>query len=517
MDQEIRPEVATFDTKVTKDHLESHRFERFSTWKSLTRAVSKLIKKVRSVTKTPNSGSINDEGSQATTTIIKAAQQDVFKKELQCLAKGEQIQKQSPLRKLSPFVDEDGLLRVGGRTSSADISFDEKHPLIIPKSHISTLLVRHYHEQVAHQGRHFTEGAVRSAGLWLIGGKRLVSSVIHKCVMCKRLRGKLEEQKMSDLPSDRLSVEPPFTHVGLDVFGPWTVTSRRTRGGHAENKRWAVIFTCLSTRAVHIEVIETMTTSSFINSLRRFTAIRGPIKTLRSDRGTNFIGACKELNLNTDDPELKTYLQDNKCTWTFNPPHSSHMGGVWERMIGIARRILDALLLKVNTSYLTHEVLATLMAEVTAIMNSRPLVPISSDPEAPAVLTPSMLLTQKMDTLSAPAGDFDVDDLSNKHWKRVQALADAFWRRWRSEYLTTLQPRKKWHSEKRDLQVGDVVLLKDSQVRRTEWPTGLVVKTMPSQDDRVRKVEVKIVKQGTPKVYLRPISEVIFLFHNDNV
>ena len=177
--------------------------------------------------------------------------------------------------------------------------------------------------------------------------------------------------------------------------------------------------------------------------------------------------------------------------------------------------VVDKIILQTNTSHLTHEILTTLMAEVTAIMNSRPLVPVSSDPEAPAVLTPSMLLTQKADTLSAPIGDFDANDLSNKHWKRVQGLADAFWKRWRHEYLTTLQPRKKWHSERRNLQVGDVVLLKDSQVKRTEWPTGLVVKTVPGQDARVRKVEVKVVKQGTPKVYLRPISEVILLFHKD--
>lgn len=137
-------------------------------------------------------------------------------------------------------------------------------------------------------------------------------------------------------------------------------------------------------------------------------------------------------------------------------------------MIGIARCILDALLLKASTSHLTHEVLITLMAEVTAIMNSRSLVPVSSDPDAPAVLTPSMLLTQKADILSAPEGDFDVKDLSIKHWKQVQSLADAFWRRWRQEYVTTLQPRKKWHTDRRNLQVGDVVLLKDSQAKRSE-------------------------------------------------
>lgn len=123
---------------------------------------------------------------------------------------------------MSPFLDQDGLLRVGSRTSSADMCFDDKHPVIISKTHTATLLVRHYHDQVAHQGRHFTEGVLRSAGLWLIGGKKLVSTVIHKCVTCKRLRGK---QKMSELPADRLSSSPPFTHVGVDVFGPWIVTA----------------------------------------------------------------------------------------------------------------------------------------------------------------------------------------------------------------------------------------------------------------------------------------------------
>ena len=196
---------------------------------------------------------------------------------------------------------------------------------------------------------------------------------------------------MSDLPVERLTLDPPFTHVGLDVFGPWTRT--RTRGGQVD-RHWAVLFTCLCTRAVHIELIESMTTSSFINALRRFAAIRGPTRLLRSDRGTHFIGACKELQINTEHPELNVLLQDKGCTWSFNPPHFSHMAGVWERMIGVARRILDAMLLKEDCR-LTHEVLVTLMAETMAIMNARPLVPVSSDPYMAAVFTPAMLLTQK--------------------------------------------------------------------------------------------------------------------------
>lgn len=120
----------------------------------------------------------------------------------------------------------------------------------------------------------------------------------------------------------------------------------------------------MDTRAVHIVVLESLSSLSSVNALRRFTAVRGPARLFRSDRGTNFIGACKELQLKSDDDELSTYLQDQGSTWTFNPPHSSHMGGVWVRMIGIARRILDALQLQTNTVQLSHEVLVAFMSEV---------------------------------------------------------------------------------------------------------------------------------------------------------
>ncbi|XP_039516658.1 uncharacterized protein LOC120470972 [Pimephales promelas] len=270
------------------------------------------------------------------------------------------------------------------------------------------------------------------------------------------------------------------------------------------------MFTCLVTRGVHIEVVESLSTSSFINALRRFLAIRGPTKLFRSDCGTNFVGACKELQISSD-PELQSYLKKEACTWKFNPPHSSHMGGVWERMIGVARRILDAMMLKVHSPNLTHEVLVTLMAEVTAIMNGRPLVPVSSDPQQPDLLTPGALLTQKICPASIPPGDFDPKDLYRKQWKQVQSLANSFWKRWREEYLATLQPRRKWQADQPNLAIGDVVLLKDSQVKRNEWPTGLIVNIYPGRDKRVRKVDVRIVKEGTPKVYSRPVSEIVLL------
>lgn len=311
---------------------------------------------------------------------------------------------------------------------------------------------------------------------------------------------------MADLPPERLSTSPPFTYVGLDVFGPWQVTARRTRGGLAKSKRWAVLFTCMSTRAVHIEVIESMDSSSCINALRRFFAIRGPVKQLRSDRGTNFVGATNKLGPTKQEEgsSIQRYLSEQGCSWEFNPPHFSHMGGSWERMIGVARRILDSMLLQ-QCIGLPHEVLCTLMSEVSAIINARPLVPVSSDPDNPFILTPAVLLTQKVGA-PPPSGEFSDKDLHRSQWKRVQALASMFWSRWRQEYLPTLQCRRKWNEDRRNLEKGDVVLLKDSQIARNEWPMAMVTSTFPSQDGKVRKVEVKISYQGNPKTFLRPVS-----------
>ncbi|KAL4009046.1 hypothetical protein ACER0C_002898 [Sarotherodon galilaeus] len=521
-DREIRPEIKVMKTTVAEPQLGSERFKKYSNWTTLCRVIARLIHVVtsfaqktsgqrgwKSFSETPNV----QELTQAKVVIIRAVQQEAYKGTLENVKEGK---KDSgifdALKKLNPVVDKDSLLRVGGRLSAADLTENEKHPLIIPStSHIAMLIVTHYHEQVAHQGRHITEGAIRGAGCWIIGGKRLVSSVIHKCVTCRKLRGKMQIQKMADLPADRVTPEPPFTTVGLDVFGPWTIVTRRTRGGCSQNKRWAVLFTCMSTRAVHIELIETMSADSFINALRRLFSIRGPAKFLRSDRGTNFVGACKELGLNSGNKAVGKYLQGKGCVWTFNPPHASHMGGSWERLIGVARRILDAMLLRTEQTRLTHEVLCTFMAEVMAVINARPLVPISTDPDSPAVLTPAMLLTQKMSAVSAPLGNFSSGQLFGRQWKHVQHLADTFWKRWKGEYLSTLQSRAKWIETRPNVKEGDVVLLKDSQASRNEWPMALIVKTFPSSDKKVRKVEVRTVKDGTVKMFLRPVSEIVVL------
>lgn len=533
-DPELRPDITTSATHVklvAHTNLGTTRFLRFSRWPNLVNAVSKIVLVAQKrhqrhhLTKEPISNDLQTEATsvitiidarkRAQTLIVRNLQKESFSEEIDYLQKKKGLPKTSPLLKLSPIIDSEGLLRIGGRLGRADLPYEERHPLILPgKHHVTSLVVKNCHEEVKHQGRHFTHGMVRGRGLWVVGGKRLVNRVIHQCLNCRKLRGKFHHQKMADLPTERLTPSPPFTYVGLDVFGPWEVAARRTRGGHVNSKRWAVIFTCLSTRAIHIELIESMDASSFINALRRFMAIRGHVEQFHSDCGTNFVGAHNELEAalkEMDQETLETYLNSRGCKWVFNSPHASHTGGVWERMIGISRRILDSMFADLRPTRLTHEVLSTLMAEVTAIVNNRPLVAISSDPSAPEILTPSTLLTQKTLSLKRTPGNFVPQDLFTKQWRQVQFLANRFWSRWKKEFLPTLQSRRKWQTAQPNLKEGDLVLLRCKESPRNDWPLARISKAMSSADGRVRKVEVTTAKNGSKQSYTRPVTEVILL------
>ncbi|XP_052245685.1 uncharacterized protein LOC127854664 [Dreissena polymorpha] len=333
---------------------------------------------------------------QAEILIVKEYQAEYFEDEIINLSQGLPISSRSSLLALNPYLDSQNVLRVGGRLQHSELSSTETNPVIVPKkSHLETLLIRNFHESVHHQGRHFTEGAIRFGGYWITGGKRRVSSYIFSCVPCRRLRGKQQNQMMADLPRDRVTYARPLSYVGVDVFGPWSIVSIKTRGGQASSKRLGVFFTCLSIRAIHIELIEEISSSEFINALRRFVSIRGQVVEIRYDRGTNFIGATENLNIravSVEDGPVRSYLQQQKVSWEFNPPHASHMGCVWEKMIGVVRRILDSLLMQHGQKNLTHDVLLTFTAEVSAIVNGRPLIPVSSDGEAPEDPQPSHLV-----------------------------------------------------------------------------------------------------------------------------
>ncbi|KAK3105444.1 hypothetical protein FSP39_025380 [Pinctada imbricata] len=514
-DKEVKQEIQAMKSEASDTFLWGPVFEKFPSWKKLVSFIAMLksfIRRRKDISVDTDPSTIRKDAEKF---IIRQTQRECFEKEISALRTDKPLPKNSSVSRLNPYLDSDGLLCVGGRLSHAEIDVVQKYPLLIPGSHyIAKLLVLHYHRTVYHQGRHFTEGAIRNAGFWITSAKRLVSSIIYKCVQCRRIRGKLLSQKMADLPPERLKSSPPFTYVGVDCFGPWTVSTRRTRGGSAESKRWAVLFTCMCSRAVHIEILEQMTTASFINALRRFYAIRGNVKEFFSDRGTNFVGCCNTLGIpaiNVEDPSIKDFLSDKETVWKFNTPFSSNMGGAWERLIGVTRRILDAMLYEVRHTKLTHEVLTTFFAEVTAIINNRPLVALDSDAESPFVLTPNILLTQKTEDVCEVPMNLDVRDLYSSQWKFVQVLAQRFWDQWRKQYLQSLQPRKKWTDKQPNIEIGDIVLLKDEGQHRNNWPIGRVSQIFPSRDNLVRKVEITTFRNGTKRSYIRPITQVVLL------
>lgn len=286
----------------------------------------------------------------------------------------------------------------------------------------------------------------------------------------------------------------------------------------------------MACRAIHLETANTLNTDSFINALRRFLALRGPIRQLRSDRGTNFVGGERELKealAEIDSDCVGRFLSREGCDFDFkmNVPSASHMGGVWERQIRSVRNILSSLLDQAG-SQLDDESLRTFMCEAAAIVNSRPLtVDNLNDPTSPEPLTPNHLLMMKSRIILPPPGEFQRADLYlRKRWRRVQYLTNQFWSRWTKEFIQSLQLRNKWVCPKRSLEVGDVVIIKDVNVARNEWHLGRIQETFSDGDDLVRRVKIAVGTttldaSGRRKCSLltleRPIHKLVLVLENN--
>ena len=266
---------------------------------------------------------------------------------------------------------------------------------------------------------------------WITNANSAARKILTKCVVCRRQRARVGEQKMSDLPQERLLPDlPPFTNTGVDYFGPLEI-----KRGRAVVKRWGVIFTCMTSRAVHIEVANSLDTSSCINALRRFISRRGQVKRLRSDNGTNFVGAKRELQkafsaIKQD--QIQKTLREQGIEWTFNPPGASHHGGIWERMIRSIRQVLCSVL---KEQTVDDEGLQTILGEVEAILNSRPLTAVTTDPQDLHPLTPNDLLLLKAEPILPPGLFEKSDQYPRRRWRQIQYLANLFWRRRMLEYL----------------------------------------------------------------------------------
>lgn len=277
--------------------------------------------------------------------------------------------------------------------------------------------------------------------------------------------------------------------------------------GRGTVKRYGVVFTCLSSRAVHLEVASSLDTDACINVLHRFICRRGQVAHIQSDNGTNFIGAERELRealsfLNQR--QIEGVLRQKGIKWSFNPPAGSHFGGVWERIVRMIKKILSSVL---RQQRLDDDGLHTVMCEAEAILNDRPITNLPDDPNDLEPLTPNHILLLKGKP-SVPPGLFDQHDLYIKRrWKQVQYISDLFWKRWIREYLPLLQERQKWNKEQPNLKQGDIVVIMDSTAPRGSWPLARVLETSPDKKGLVRSVRL----QTKNSVIERPVAKLCLL------
>ena len=325
---------------------------------------------------------------EAEKSVLIMVQREGFAEELEAMKVGQQLKRSSVLCKLNPVMME-GLLRVGGRLSRTDALLDVKHPILLPKSsHVSKLVICDVHQQVGHMSKNTMLSTLRQS-FWVLGANSIIKQVISNCIECKKYHAQTLNQKMADLPVDRvIGGEPPFNRAGMDFFGPFEI-----KRGRVTVKRYGVIFTCLNSRAVHLEVAHSLETNSCIDAIRRFICRRGTVQKIVSDNGTNLVGANKEMSAEIrcwNQSAIVNALHQKGIQWEFNPPSASHFGGVWERLIRSVRKILYSLL-RDQPGHLNEESLTTLFCEVEAILNNRPITKLSDDPHDLDALTPNHL------------------------------------------------------------------------------------------------------------------------------
>ena len=434
--------------------------------------------------------------------------------------------KRNSLRKLNPFLDDTDIVRVGGRLRNSDLPYSQKHPILLPKkSAIVEVYCGSLHKQIGHLGRDYLLAELRK-NLYVIGATYLVKKILRQCVICRRQNGKPCHQKMADLPSDRVVSDlPVFSNTGVDYFGPLMVSRGR---GRVREKRYGVIFTCLSSRAMHLEIAHSLDVDSFINALKRFTSRRGAVKTMRSDCGTNFVAGERELRSAIEgwnkDP-VNAWCLARGIEWKFNPPAAPHFGGSWEREIRSIKKVLNALCFEFEGKIrMTDEILSTFMCEVENILNNRPLTSLSDDPSDPEPLTPNHLLRFKSHD-SFSVGIFNERDIYHRRkWRQVQHMADVFWSRFRREYLPLLMQRQKWAVPQRNIQPGDLVLVVDQNLPRNLWCTGRIENVREDDEGMVRSALVTVARcklegklQLGTSTLERPISKLILLKNVDDL
>ena len=494
--------------------------DRFSSFNQLKRITAWILRFIENCRSREHRDSLSphlctEELMKAESYWISLIQKEHFSTEIFSLQTNLDIHQSSVLFTLHPFLDSNGLLRVGGRIQNAQVSYTCRHPVILYGKHqITKLIIATEHSRLLHAGPTLVAASL-SRRYHIIGCHKAVRSITRRCITCRRTSAKPQNQMLGQLPLERVTPGSIFDRVGVDYAGPFNVKYGSVRKPTVI-KAYVCVFVSLTVKAVHLELVSDLTTDAFIASLRRFMARRGKPSLIWSDHGTNFVGAVREMKELSDFLELQKsqglisrFCSSQNISWKFIPERAPNFGGLWEATVRSMKTHLKRV---VADTRLTFEELSTVISQIEACLNSRPLVPMSPDDDGLEVLTPGHFLVGKpLESLPDPAFSYRNFSLLRR-WHLCQSLVRHFWKRWSSEYLSILRRYTKWHHPTRNLQVGDIVLLQEDDLIPTKWPLGKVVKTFPGRDQLVRVVEVK-TQTG---IYKRPVSKVALLLPTED-
>ncbi|XP_055714212.1 uncharacterized protein LOC129808458 [Phlebotomus papatasi] len=495
--EEKVPVVQVFVTETKENNFASDLFNRFSNVTTLIRVVAYLLRWSKvDVSKTLQQSASEfltvQELNYATNVLIRLVQKEEFPDELKCLQSGNSVKPGSKLSKLVPILDENGIMRVRGRIQNTNLSFDTQHPIILPGKHVFTRkLIERIHVTNLHSGTTLTQSILR-AKYWVIGERNSVKGVIHKCVKCFRAKPRQETPLMGNLPAMRVQEARAFLNTGCDYAGPFLIRAGTVRKS-TTTKAYICLFICMATKAIHLELVSDLSTEAFLAALRRFTARRGHCQHMFCDNATNFLGAVespdgvgKRRKLHQE--KVTKFMSESGTEFHFIPAYSPTFGGLWERGIGGVKFHLKRAL---SNTVMTFEEMYTVLTQIEACLNSRPLCQLTADPENFDVLTPGHFLIGQPLTLHAGPDLLSEDINRLKRWYLLQRLVQEFWKKWHREYITSLQERPKWAREMRNLQVGDLVLIKSDNLKTATWSLGRVIETHPGADSVVRVVTLK--------------------------
>lgn len=492
---------------------ESEEFNIWSKYSSLVKTIRvvaycfRFIKKIRQ--EHLPSYLTTKELDNALKVGIRACQLSAFTRELDQLTKSKSLHRNSKLLSLCPILDSDGIMRSRGRIQRSSVGYDMKHPIILPKDHnLSKLIVKDAHVKTLHGGPQLMLNYIRSK-YWIIHIQGLIRQILKNCVKCVQYSLTKSNPFMADLPSFRVTVARPFYRSGVDFAGPINIRISKGRGCKTY-KGYIALFVCMVTRCIHLEAVSSLTTEGFLAAFRRFVGRRGHCKEIWSDHGTNFVGAAKELQVlfrkgeSCVMDEVAAALANASTEWHFIVPRGPSFGGIWESGVKSTKYHLKRVL---DGATLTFEELSTVLVQIEACLNSRPMYRMPSTEPNAVPLTPGHFLIGEP-LVAPPDGSYENCVISPLHrWQLTQKLMQQFWRKWSREYLTTLYQRYKWTKITPEPKVGDVVLVKEDDLPPSKWLFGLIEEKHPGPDNITRVVTLRC--KNTKLV--RPVSKLCIL------